>query len=72
MQGEDRWKFITDLDDQLLKGGVILSEWCVYIVQESDNSFAAGLHLATVLMAMAGIETYLRSEYETVMTDCMN
>jgi hypothetical protein len=65
MNEEDRWKFITDLDDELLKGGVILSEWCSFIVREADTAFVGSAHLATIVTAMAGIETYLRSEYQT-------
>jgi hypothetical protein len=60
---EDRWEFLNDLDDELLKGGVILSEWCSFIVREADLAFVAGAHLAVIITAMAGIETYLRSEY---------
>jgi hypothetical protein len=63
MNEEQRWTFISDLDDELLKGGVILSEWCSFIVREADNAFVASAHLATIVTAMAGIETYLRSEY---------
>ena len=63
MPDEDRWKFLTDLDDEILKGGVILSEWCSFIVRETDLAFVAGAHLATIITATAGIETYLRSEY---------
>jgi hypothetical protein len=65
MNQEERWKFITDLDGELLKGGVILSEWCSFIVREADTAFVGSAHLATVVTAMAGIETYLRSEYAT-------
>lgn len=65
MNEEDPWKFIIDLDEELLKGGVILSEWCSFIVREADTAFVGGAHLATVVTAMAGIETYLRSEYTT-------
>jgi hypothetical protein len=63
MQENDRWKLIRDLDEELLKGGVILSEWCCFLVREADTTFANGAYLATVITAMAAIETYLRSEY---------
>jgi len=64
MIGDDRWKFLSDLDDELLKGGIILSEWCSFIVREADLAFVAEAHLATIITAIAGIETYLRSEYD--------
>lgn len=59
----ERWEFIAALDEKLLKGGVILSEWCSIIVRDADTAFAAGAHLAAILTAVSGIETYLRSEY---------
>lgn len=63
MEESNRWNFILDLDDELLKGGVILSEWCSLLVRETDITFAAGGYIATVVTAMAGIETYLRAEF---------
>ena len=63
MNEKARWEFINGLDEDLLKGGVILSEWCAFIVREADLAFAKGADLASILTAMAGIETYLRSEY---------
>lgn len=63
MTEEEHWEYIVALDDELLKGGVILSEWCSLIVRESDTAFASGAFLAAILTAVSGIETYLRSEY---------
>ncbi len=63
MNEEQRWIFIAELDGVLLKGGVTLSEWCSFIVREADLAFVAGANLAAIITAMAGIETYLRSEY---------
>jgi len=58
----DRDEFLLKLDDELLKGGVLLSEWCSRIVYEADIAFTGGADLATILTAVSGIETYLRSE----------
>ncbi|MEX0739951.1 MAG: hypothetical protein WD071_11475 [Pseudohongiella sp.] len=63
MNEEERWNHIVSLDEELLKGGVILSEWCSFIVRESDQAFVHGASLASILTAVSGIETYLRSEY---------
>lgn len=63
MNQKERWNHIVSLDEELLKGGVILSEWCSFIVRESDLAFAHGASLASILTAVSGIETYLRSEY---------
>jgi hypothetical protein len=63
MNTEERWELLNSLDEELLKGGVILSEWCSFIVREADTAFVNGAHLASILTAVSGIETYLRSEY---------
>lgn len=63
MNEDERWAHLVALDDELLKGGVILSEWCSFIVREADTAFAKGTHLASILTAVSGIETYLRSEH---------
>lgn len=63
MNETERWEHLVALDEELLKGGVILSEWCTFIVREADTAFARGAHLASILTAVSGIETYLRSEY---------
>lgn len=63
MTETERWNYLIELDEELLKGGVILSEWCSFIVREADTTFVKGTHLASILTAVAGIETYLRSEY---------
>ena len=47
----------------MLKGGVMLSEWCSFIVREADTAFASGAHLASILTAVSGVETHLRAEY---------
>ena len=63
MNEEQRWNFMMSLDDELLKGGATMSEWCAFIVRECDIAFAAGANLATVITATTAVETYLRAEY---------
>lgn len=63
MNEEERQNYLVDLDEELLKGGVILSEWCSFIVREADTAFVRGAFLASILTAVSGIETYLRSEH---------
>ena len=63
MTENQRWEHLINLDDELLKGGIILSEWCCFIVCEAEKAFASGAYLASILTAVSGIETYLRSEY---------
>lgn len=57
-----RVDLLLALDDELLKGGVILSEWCTFIVKDADTAFVAGAFLASILTSMSAIETYLRAE----------
>jgi len=63
MTPDDRWSHLAALDEELLKGGAILSEWCSFIVREVDIAFVHSAYLASILAAVSGIETYLRSEY---------
>ncbi|MCE8419912.1 hypothetical protein LZ190_14550 [Rhodovulum sulfidophilum] len=63
MNEDARWAFINALDDELLKGGATMSEWCAFIVRDCDYTFVGGANLATVITATAAIETYLRAEY---------
>lgn len=60
---DSKWAFIAALDDELLKGGATMSEWCAFIVRDCDYAFVGGANLATVITATAVIETYLRAEY---------
>lgn len=62
MNPDMRSDLLLALDEELLKGGVILSEWCTLIVKDTDRAFVAGAFLASILTAVSGIETYLRSE----------
>ena len=64
MTEQERQDYLLQLDEELLVGGVVLSEWCSQIVREADTAFVHGAHLASILTAVAGIETYLRSEFE--------
>ena len=63
MNPDARWSYLEALDDELLKGGVVLSEWCSRIIREADIAFVHSAHLACILTCVAGIETHLRSEY---------
>ena len=63
MKENERWLHLVALDDEFLKGGIILSEWCSFIIREADVAFVSGAHLASILTAVSGIETYLRSEH---------
>jgi hypothetical protein len=66
MTEEERWNHLLNLDEELHRGDVILSEWCCFVVREADTAFAKGAHLASILTAVSGIETYLRSEHHSL------
>jgi hypothetical protein len=59
---EGRWAYLVSMDDELLVGGVILSEWSVLIIRETDTAFVKGAHLAAILTAVSAIESHLRAE----------
>jgi len=62
MTEEQKWEFLVNLDESLLKGGVILSEWATFLIRDADVAFVNDAHLACILTGLAGIETHLRSE----------
>lgn len=62
MTEQERWDLLTKLDEDLLTGGVILSEWCSFLTREADMAFAREAYLASILTAMSAIETHLRAE----------
>lgn len=64
LRNDQRWAYLCALDEELLKGGVILSEWCSLIICEADEAFAAGAYLGSVLTAVAGIEAFLRFDMQ--------
>ena len=64
MNESEKWKYIVELDEELLQGGVILSEWSTFLIRDADTAFCNGAHLAAIVTAMAGIESHLRYEYQ--------
>lgn len=62
MRDEEKWRYLVDLDDRLLQGGVVLSEWAAFLIRDADKAYVAGAHLASIITALAGVETHLRAE----------
>jgi hypothetical protein len=58
-----REAYINGLDDYLLRGDVLLSEWSTFLVRDADEAFCSGAYLATILVCQAAIECHLRYEY---------
>ncbi|HBB88422.1 MAG TPA: hypothetical protein DC047_12480 [Blastocatellia bacterium] len=59
----DRQDYLLRLEDELLMGDVMLSEWSTFLARDADTAFQAGADLAAILMSQAAIECHLRYEY---------
>lgn len=62
MTESEKWEYLVELDERLLQGGVILSEWATFLVKGADTALARGAHLASVITSLAGVEMHLRAE----------
>ena len=65
MNEQEKWEYINKLDEELLIGGVILSEWSTFLIKDAETAFCNDANLAAILVAVAGIESHLRFEYFT-------
>ena len=63
MNEQEKWDYINQLDDELLLGGVILSEWSTFIARDAEIAFCNGANLSSIITAVAVIESHLRFEY---------
>jgi hypothetical protein len=63
MSADDRWDFLVQLDEDLLKGGVLMSERSAFLIRSADLAFVHEAYLASLLTAVAAIESHLRGEY---------
>ena len=63
MTEEQKWDYINQLDEELLMGGVILSEWTTFLVKDAETAFCSGAYLASILASQAAIESHLRYDY---------
>ncbi len=62
MTEEEKWAYLVELDEKLLRGGVTLSEWATFLIKDADLAFVSGAHLASIITGLAGVETHLRGE----------
>lgn len=63
MTEEQKWDFINQLDEELLQGGVTLSEWTTFLAKDAETAFCSGAYLASILASQAAIESHLRFDY---------
>lgn len=62
MNEKEKWNYIVSLDEELLHGGVILSEKIVELIRNADISFIYGAYWSSIITSVAAIEGYLKSE----------
>jgi hypothetical protein len=62
MTEDQKWTYLIELDEILLKGGVVLSDWASSLVKDADLAFVGGAYLASIITALAGVETHLLGE----------
>lgn len=62
MTEQEKWDYIIALDEELLNGGVMLSEWTTFLVKDAEIAFCHGANLSCVLTCQAAIESHLRFE----------
>ena len=60
---EEKWNYINQLDEELLLGGVILSEWTTFLAKDAETPFCSGAYLSSILSCQAAIESHLRYDY---------
>lgn len=60
---EQRPDFFLGLEDQLLIGSAMFSEWTTFISEQTHMAFCSGANLATLLTAQAAMEVHLRWEF---------
>ena len=58
-----KWDYINRLDEELLLGGVILSEWTTFLAKDAETAFCSGAYLASILASQAAIESHLRYDH---------
>lgn len=71
MTEEQKRDYVLKLDEELLKGGVILSEWTTFLAKDAETAFYSEANLASILASQATIEAHLRYEYFNP-TECRN
>ena len=60
MNEQEKWDYINQLDDELLLGGVMLSEWSTLIARDAEIAFCKGANLSAIITSSAVIESHLR------------
>ncbi|MEH2404453.1 hypothetical protein [Nostoc sp.] len=48
MNEQEKWNYINTLEDELLLGGVILSEWSTFLAKDAELAFCSRANLAAI------------------------
>jgi hypothetical protein len=67
MTEDEKWEYINRLEEELLLGGVVLSEWTTFLAKDAETAFCSGAYLASILASQAAIESHLRYDYFSSM-----
>jgi hypothetical protein len=62
MSDERRWEWLVQLDDEMLQGGVMTSDFAAELIRNADLCFVGDAFVACLVMCGATIETWLREE----------
>ena len=65
MSDDGRWEWLAQLDEELLDGGVITSDFAAELIRNADLCFIHDAFVACLVMCGATIETWLREEEGT-------
>jgi hypothetical protein len=65
MTESEKWDYINRLDEELLLGSVLLSEWTTFLVKDAETAYCSGAYLASILTIQAAVESHLRFDYFT-------
>lgn len=63
MNEQEKWDYVNSLHEDLLLGGLMLSEWSVFLAKDAESAYCSGANLAAILVAQAAVECHLRYEY---------
>ncbi|HVA51169.1 MAG TPA: hypothetical protein VNH11_32810 [Pirellulales bacterium] len=62
MSDERRWEWLVQLDDELLMGGIMTSDFAAELIRNADLCFVHDAFVACLITCGATIETWLREE----------
>lgn len=65
MNKDERRKYLVSLDEELLCGGVVFSEYIAELIRNADISFENGAYWSAIITSVAAIEGYFKSELNT-------